>query len=74
MSHTTKLPNGYIALHDGDLWDCQEILLCKKNEADIVLPYNVVFSLVVEHIRQVKISQLENASANEVFGLTEMKL
>jgi hypothetical protein len=75
MAHTTSLPNNWIAIHDGDLWDCSEVTLRKLDCAgmadgsDIVVPYSAIFSLVVEHIRAVKIANLENASANKVLGI-----
>jgi len=74
MLHTTELPENWIAIHDGDPTDGDVILRQLDGNDntigdDIVVPFNVIFSLIVKHVRDVKISKIEEATDSDVLGI-----
>ena len=70
--HTTELPNGWIAKHDGTVHELSTIGFRKighgneHNEYDIEIPYSVMTNFVAEQIRKNKIEEWENKPVSEI--------
>lgn len=76
MSHTTRLKNGWIAIHDGDFRGDVNLRQVKEHInspegviQEITVPIEAVFAFVAEAVRRHKASQLDDASDNEILGL-----
>ena len=66
MSHTTKLPDGYIAIHDGDLGSCDKVLLRNPvTGSEMLVPMKVLYFLVGLSIQYQKIAEIERMSTEE---------
>lgn len=64
MSHTSRLPDGWIAIHNGDFSGLVQFK--RDGPAVIRLPFNVILALVTQYIRDQRISRLEDMTDEEI--------
>lgn len=77
MSHTSFLNDEWIAIHDGDYRGDVILRQIKRRPApegdvvlqDVTLPSHVLFSFVAGAVRHLKVTQIGDATDNEILGI-----
>lgn len=77
MSHTTHLPEDWVAIHDGDYRGeviLRQIRRRPAPEGDVILkeiavPSSVLFGYVASAVRHLKTVQIGDATDNEILGI-----
>jgi hypothetical protein len=64
MSHTSRLPDGWIAIHNGDF--SGDTLLRHDGEDVAYVPFHIIKALVSQYVRDQRIARLEDMTDEEV--------